>query len=185
MTDITAQPRRFDRRKFVVGSGALVVAIGTPRLLNPKAAFAKATDFPIGPAVVDPLQVDSWIAIKGDGTVVLNSGKEELGTGTVTTAMQVVADELDVSFDKISAVIADTWTTVNQGVTAGSQSSPTNFTTTAGVRQAAAAARAALLNLASTALGQPVSNLTVKDGVVQPKNGGAQTTYAALVGGGR
>ena len=59
MTDITTQPRRFDRRKFVVGSGALVVAIGTPRLLNPKAAFAQATDFPIGPAVVDPLQVDS------------------------------------------------------------------------------------------------------------------------------
>jgi len=182
MTEITAQPRKFDRRKFVVGSGALVVAIGSPRLLNPKAAFAAATDFPIGPAVVDPLQVDSWLAIKGDGTVVLNSGKEELGTGTVTTAMQVVADELDVPMDKIRAVIADTWTTVNQGVTAGSQSSPTNFTTVNGVRQAAAAARAALLNLASTALGQPVSNLQVKDGIVSPKNGGAQTTYAALVG---
>jgi nicotinate dehydrogenase subunit B len=182
MTELTAQPRKFDRRKFVVGSGALVVAIGTPRLLNPKAAFAQATELPIGPALVDPLQVDSWLAIKGDGTVILQSGKEELGTGTVTTAMQVVADELDVSFDKIRSVIADTWTTPNQGVTAGSQSSPTNFTTANGVRQAAAEARAALLGLAATALGQPVSNLTVKDGVITPKNGGAQTTYAALVG---
>jgi len=189
MTEIlSAQPRRFDRRKFVVGTGAMVVAVGAPRLLNPQAAFAAVKEFPIGPATVDPTLVDSWIAIKGDGTVVVKTGKEELGQGMLTAVTQVVADELDVPLGKITHVNADTWFAVNQGGTSGSNSSPTQFNVTRegvlqqGIRRAAAAARAELLKLASTALGQPAANLSVKDGVVTVKGGGAQTTYATLIG---
>jgi len=166
----------------VVGSGALVVAVGAPRLLNPQAALAAVKEFPIGPATVDPNLVDSWLAIKGDGTVVVKTGKEELGQGMLTAVTQVVADELDVPLDKITHINADTWFAVNQGGTSGSNSSPTQFNVTRdgvlqqGIRRAAAQARAQLLTLASTALGQPVSNLTVKDGVVSIKGGGAQTT---------
>jgi nicotinate dehydrogenase subunit B len=183
MTDISVQPRRYDRRKFLAGTGAMVVAVNTPRLLNPKSAFAAVKEFPIGPALIDPNQIDSWIAIKGDGTVVVKTGKEELGQGMATAVAQVVADELDVPVGRIQQIISDTWTTVNQGGTSGSQSSPTHFNTdTVGIRKAAAEARAALLGLASTALGQPVSNLTVKDGVVSVKGGSQQTTYATLIG---
>jgi CO/xanthine dehydrogenase Mo-binding subunit len=186
MTDTTAQPRRFDRRKFVVGSGAMVVAASAPRLLNPKAALAASTEFPIGPALVDPGQLDSWLAIKGDGTVVVKTGKEELGQGMATAVAQMVADELDVPLDKIEQIISDTWHTVNQGGTSGSNSSPTQFNLVRdgaqqrGIRKAAANARAALLGMASKELGVPVSTLTVKDGVVS--GGGRQTTYAALIG---
>ena len=76
MTEISAQPHRYDRRKFLAGTGAMVVAIGTPRLLHPESALAAAQDFPIGPASVDRAQLDSWLAIKGDGTVLIKSGKE-------------------------------------------------------------------------------------------------------------
>jgi nicotinate dehydrogenase subunit B len=185
---ISTQPLRFDRRKFVVGTGAMVVAVGTPRLLNPQAAFAAVKEFPIGPATVDPTTVDSWLAIKGDGTVVVKTGKEELGQGMLTAVTQVVADELDVPLNKITHVNADTWFAVNQGSTSGSNSSPTQFNVfregvlQQGIRRAAASARAELLRLASVGLGQPVSNLSVKDGVVTVKGGGAQTTYAALIG---
>jgi nicotinate dehydrogenase subunit B len=188
MTEITSQPRRFDRRKFVVGTGAMVVALNTPRLLDPKSAFAAIKEFPIGPAVVDPNLIDSWIAIKGDGTLVVKTGKEELGQGMLTVVTQMVADELDVSPDKISHINADTWSSVNQGVTAGSNSSPTHFNITrdgvrqAGIRNAAAAARAALLGMAATALGEPVSNLQVSNGVVTAKGTAKQTTYATLIG---
>src|SRR3954454_757004 len=182
MTEISAQPRRFDRRKFIIGSGAMVVAVGTPRLLNPQAAFAAVKGLPIGPALVDPNQIDSWLAIKGDGTVVLKTGKEELGGGTLTTAHQLVADELDVPYNKIQSIVADTAMTVNQGATAGSQTTPTQFGETGGLRQALAEARLALLNMASTALGAPVSQLSVKDGVITVAGGARQTTYAALIG---
>jgi len=145
ITEMSAESRRFDRRKFLVGTGAMVVAINAPRLLNPEAAFAAVNEFPIGPANVDANQVDSWLAIKGDGTVVILTGKEELGTGTLTATTQLVADELDVPMSKITSIVSDTWYTVNQGATSGSQPSPTQFNvTTVGIRRAAAAARAAL-----------------------------------------
>jgi nicotinate dehydrogenase subunit B len=178
---VTLSERTFSRRTFVKGAGALVVAIGTPRLLNPKAAFAAVNgDFPIGPGSIDPSQIDSWIAIGADGSVTMKVGKVELGQGTVTGSMQLVADELDVALDKVKFVQSDTWVTPDQGTTAGSQSTGTQ-TGPAGIRQAAAEARLALLNMASSKLGAPVANLTVSNGVVS--SGSASVSYADLIGG--
>src|SRR6266498_4452914 len=157
MTETARHPRRFDRRAFLTGTGAMVVAIGAPKLLNPKAAFAALDDFPIGPALVDPREIDSWLGVQGNGTVIVYSGKVELGTGVSTTAMQLVADELDVPFSKVKVIEGDTWWTVDQGFTAGSQSNKTQYAATGAIRQAAAEARLALLNLASKQLGAPVA----------------------------
>ncbi len=183
MTEITSHPRLFNRREFLAGTGALVVAIGAPRLLNPKAAFAALDDFPIGPALVDPQQVDSWLGVQGNGTVIVYSGKVELGTGVSTTAMQLVADELDVPFSKVKVIEGDTWWTVDQGFTAGSQSNKTQYAATGAIRQAAAEARLALLNLASKQLGAPVAQLNVKDGVVSVQGDSTKSvSYAQLIG---
>src|SRR6266511_1570861 len=183
MTEITSHPRLFNRREFLAGTGALVVAIGAPRLLNPKAAVAALDDFPIGPALVDPQQVDSWLGVQGNGTVIVYSGKVELGTGVSTTAMQLVADELDVPFSKVKVIEGDTWWTVDQGFTAGSQSNKTQYAATGAIRQAAAEARLALLNLASKQLGAPVAQLTVKDGVVSVQGDSTKSvSYGQLIG---
>ena len=40
MTTTTTENRTFSRRTFVKGAGVMVVAIGAPRLFNPKAAAA-------------------------------------------------------------------------------------------------------------------------------------------------
>src|SRR5262249_17648105 len=177
----TASERTFSRRTFVKGAGAMVVAIGTPRLLNPKAAFAAVNgDFPIGPPSIDPNLIDSWIAIGSDGTVTMKVGKVELGQGTVTSSMQLVADELDVRRTKVTSLQSDTWYTPDQGTTAGSQSTGTQ-NGPAGIRQAAAEARAALLNLASAKLGVPAGSLSVSNGVVSA--GSASVSYASLIGG--
>jgi CO/xanthine dehydrogenase Mo-binding subunit len=176
-----AQEKTFSRRSFVKGAGVLIVAVGTPRLLNPKAAFAAVNgDFPIGPATIDPNQIDSWIAVNQDGTVTMKVGKVELGQGTVTAALQLVADELDVPFDKVKFIQSDTWVTPDQGTTAGSQSTGTQ-NGPAGIRQAAAEARLALLNMASAKLSVPASSLTVSNGVVS--GGGSSVSYKDLIGG--
>ena len=151
MTDISAQSRRFDRRKFLVGSGAMVVAVGTPRLLEPAGGPRGRQGVPDrARRIVDPNQIDSWLAIKGDGTVVVKTGKEELGQGMATAVAQVVADELDVAArqdhaDQLRHVVRR-----NQGGTSGSKSSPTQFNPRRrrSIRKAAAEARAALLGLA-------------------------------------
>jgi nicotinate dehydrogenase subunit B len=193
MTTTISDTRTFSRRTFVKGAGALVVAIGASRLFDATAAQAALNpDLPsleldlkeyplgIGPTTVDPGQIDSWLAINTDGTVVMKTGKVELGQGIVTSTKQLVADELDVPFEKIKHIQADTWHTVDQGTTSGSQSTGTE-TGPSGVRQAAAEARAVLLSMASAKLGVPVASLTVTDGVVS--GGSSKVSYAELVGG--
>ena len=183
MTETASESRRFSRRTFLKGTGAMVVAIGAPRLLNPKAAFAALEDFPIGPALVDPQQIDSWLAVHGNGTVTVFTGKVELGTGVMTTTMQLVDDELDVPLAKVTVVEGDTWRTVDQGFTAGSQSNKTEYAATGALRQAAAEARLALLNMASQQLGVPAAQLTVKDGVVSAQGDSSKSvSYAQLIG---
>ena len=156
-----------DRRQFLAGTGAMFVAAALPRLLNPKTAFGALQDPQIGPALVDPTLIDSWLAIGGDGTVTILTGKVELGTGVLTTTLQLVADELDVPLASCTVVEGDTWRTPDQGFTAGSQSNKTQYAAKGGLRQAAAEARLALLGMASARLGVPVAALTVKDGVGQ------------------
>src|SRR5512143_4141998 len=65
-------------------------------------------------------QVDDWIAIESDGAVTVFSGKVELGTGVKTALAQIVAEELDVSFERIKMVMGDTALTPDEGYTAGS-----------------------------------------------------------------
>ena len=130
----------------------MFVAVGAPRLLDPKAAFAalQGTCRSARRWSTRTL-IDSWLAIKGDGTVVLKTGKVELGSGTLTTAHQLVADELDVPLNKVQSIVGrHRRMTPDQGATAGSQSTPTQFGETGGLRQAAAEARLALLDMAST-----------------------------------
>jgi nicotinate dehydrogenase subunit B len=180
----SSHDRSYDRRTFLAGTGAMVVAIGAPRLLNPKAAFAALEDdFPIGPALIDPAQIDSWVAIGGDGKVTIFTGKEEQGTGVATAQLQLAADELDVAMSSIKLIDSDTIRTPDQGTSSASQSLNTEFGRN-GLRQALAEARLALLTMASAPLNAPVANLTVANGVVSVAGDASRSvSYASLIGG--
>ena len=54
--------------------------------------------------------------------VTVYSGKVDLGTGVRTALAQIVADELDVPFDRVKIVQGDTALTPDQGPTFGSLS---------------------------------------------------------------
>jgi CO/xanthine dehydrogenase Mo-binding subunit len=128
-----------------------------------------------------PAAVDTWVHVGNDSTVTIFTGKCELGTGTATATLQIAADQLSVSMDQLKLVNPDTWRTADQGVSSGSQTMLTQWND--GVRQACAAARAQLLKLASTALAQPVSALTISNGVVsQVGNASNQISYGELIG---
>ena len=118
-----------------------------------------------------------------DGSITVFTGKVDIGTGTRTALAQIVADELDVPFGRITMAMGDTAKTVDQGRTVGSSTIPRGG---AQLRQAAAAARQELLKLASAKLGAPPEQLTVSDGVVSVSGNSAQkTSYGELVGGKR
>jgi CO/xanthine dehydrogenase Mo-binding subunit len=167
------------RRQFLKGAGALIVSFN----LFPTAreVFGQAATLPSGK--IDPKSLDSWLAVSPDGTVTFYTSKVEIGTGTITALAQIVAEELDVPFERVKAVYGDTSKTIEQGSTSGSRSIER-----AGpqLRQAAAAARQELLKLASARLGAPVEKLTVQDGVVGVAGDPAKkVTYGQLIGGKR
>ncbi|HEX4520165.1 MAG TPA: molybdopterin cofactor-binding domain-containing protein [Gaiellaceae bacterium] len=169
------QEKAFSRRSFLKGSGALVVGFS---LTGVAAKAAGAADGPFSSnAPYNPNAIDSFIAIHGDNTVTLKSGRVEIGQGTSTGLLMVAAEELNVDLAQMHWVNVDTNVTPDTGGTYGSSSikscSPQ-------CRAAAAFAKQALLGLASTNLGVPVANLTVASGVVS--GGGKTVTYGQLLG---
>ncbi|MDQ2652764.1 MAG: molybdopterin-dependent oxidoreductase [Chloroflexota bacterium] len=123
--------------------------------------------------------VDSWLEIDASGDVTVYSGKVELGTGLRTALSQIVAEELDVPFARITMIMGDTALTPDQGTTAGSKSIQVAGPV---LRQAAAEARLILLTRASERLGVPADDLQVKEGVVSaPGDESASVPYGELV----
>ena len=116
-----------------------------------------------------------WLRINADGTVTVFTGKCELGQGILTALAQIASDELDVGYERIEMVSADTARTPNEGQTAGSLSVENSGTA---LRYACAEARQILLGLAATKLGAPADRLTVADGTIS--GGSGKVTYADL-----
>jgi CO/xanthine dehydrogenase Mo-binding subunit len=168
------------RSKFVKGAGALVVSLGfVGSAVGAKTASASVGEVPLLPGMVhspDPSQVGAWFTINADNTIILRTGRGEMGQGTASTAYaQIAADELYVPYSTITDVImADTDRTPDGGLSAGMLSlGGTN------IRKAAAYTYQALLAVASAQFGVPVSALTAQNGVIS--GGGKQATYGQLV----
>jgi nicotinate dehydrogenase subunit B len=126
-------------------------------------------------------QLDDWIRIEPDGSITAFSGKVELGTGTRTALAQIVAEELDVAFDRVRMVMGDTERTPNEGTTAGSL---TIVSSGEALRQASAEARRILLDMASDRLDAAVHELTISDGLISVSSHPDRSiSYTELMGG--
>ncbi len=164
------------RRGFLQGAGALIVTFALPVELRAQVATP-----PEKRALYS--SVDSWLAVGADGRVTLFTGKVELGTGVETALSQIVAEELDVPVARITVVQGDTARTPDQGYTVGSKTIELGGPQ---LRQAAAEARLALLELAAAKLGVAVDQLTAKDGSVSMRGDASRrVSYGELIGGQR
>ncbi len=167
------------RRDLLKAGGALVISFAFPGAA--RTAFGQAG---VGAEAKPPMlpdELDSWIAVTPDGGVTAFFGKMDMGQGVDVAIGQIVADELDVAFDRVTVVMGDTALTCNQGGASGSTGVQRGGLT---LRHAAAEARRLLLERASAKLGVPVDRLIVQDGVVSVA-GAAQRrmSYADLIGG--
>src|SRR5204863_5383035 len=131
----------------------------TVRAIN--SAFAQGARPPLVPD-----QLSSYIAINADGSVAAFFGKMDMGQGLYVSIGQIVAEELDVPFDRVKVLMADTRTSVNQGGASGSTGIQHGGKQ---MRAAAAEARRVLVEMAAAKLGVPADALTVTDGIVQAK----------------
>jgi CO/xanthine dehydrogenase Mo-binding subunit len=162
------------RREFLQASGALVVSVLVP--------FEETLAQGISAARTNlvPNELDSWIAVLPNGRVQAFFGKMDMGQSLEPAIAQIVADELDVPFERVDVLMGDTGTSCNQGGASGSTGISLGARP---LRNAAAEARRLLLQEASKRLGVAESELAVADGVVS--GGGKSVSYAQLIGGKR
>ena len=152
---ITSAPK-FSRRTFVVGSaamasGGLALGLNVP-FIDEAAAQAGATE------------VNVWVAIKPDDTCVIRIARSEMGQGTLTGLAQLVAEELECDWKKVTTegispernlASKRAWGEMGTGGSRGIRTSQDY------VRRAGASARMMLLQAAADQWKVPVGELTV------------------------
>jgi nicotinate dehydrogenase subunit B len=165
------------RRDFLKASGALVISASLPGLVPE--ALAAAADA-AKPKLL-PTELDSWVAVLPDGSVSAFFGKMDMGQSLDVAIAQIVAEELDVPFERVTVYMGDTGTSCNQGGASGSTGVQLGGRP---LRNAAAEARRILVERASQRLGVPASQLSVHDGIVFATTDRKQAvTYGELLGG--
>jgi CO/xanthine dehydrogenase Mo-binding subunit len=177
------KPAHFSRRSLLKGAGALVVSIGMPvgldTVLAVNSAFAQGAKPPLTPD-----QLSSYIAVNSDGTIDAYFGKMDMGQGLFTAIGQIVAEELDVPFNRVHVIMGDTATSVDQGGASGSTGIQDGGKQ---MRAAAAEARRVLIEMAAQKFGVEPERLIVIDGIMRMRATSDDTTnsvsYADLIGG--
>jgi isoquinoline 1-oxidoreductase len=168
--------RDLSRRGFVklLGAGILIAATDA-------AAFGQARGGRRGGGGGrmggKPVSIAARVHIARDGTITVLTGKVECGQGARAEITQAAAEELRVSADQIQLIMADTGLVPDDGMTAGSRTSPSTIPS---VRQGAAAARLALLALAAQKWNLTPEQLRSEDGTITHPASNRQISYGEL-----
>src|SRR5712692_5538840 len=174
-----ALPIPLSRRQFLKDSGGLLIGFSLadsavlPQLLGEPS--------PETVSAPSPGRLDSWLRIEKDGSIRVFTGKAEIGMGVETALIQIVAEELDVSPERVAFIMGDTAMTADQGGVGGSTSIMLGSKP---LRNAAVTARFLLLRLASRRLDVPPDRLQVRNGIVSVQGEASRSvSYGDLVGG--
>ncbi len=171
-TDIDVSRRRFIVSSAVAGGG---LALGIHVPFGISAAEAAST-----PAATE---VNLWVAIRPDDTCVIRIARAEMGQGTRTGLAQLVAEELECDWKKVTteSVTAQqnyaakrAWQNMSTAGSRGIRDSQDY------VRRAGAAARIMLLQAAAEQWKVPVEELSVVDGVIRHKGSNRTTSYGKV-----
>src|SRR3990170_117759 len=82
---------KIDRRSFLVSSAAAGFSLGFNIPVGGEAAAQTAAP-----------EVNAWVVIKPDDTVVIRIARSEMGQGTLTGLAQLVAEELECDWSKVT-----------------------------------------------------------------------------------
>ncbi|MGH3491138.1 MAG: molybdopterin cofactor-binding domain-containing protein [Actinopolymorphaceae bacterium] len=166
------------RRGFLTGTGSLAVAFsfGAGSMASPAWAAKPGQS---GVRIDEGQTPDSlaWLVLTPGG-IRIHSGKVELGTGVQTALTQIVVEELHLTTGRVTYREGDTYVTPNQGTTAGSKTIQNGGPQ---LRQAAATAFRALLELAAQHFGVTRDRLSAHEGVISVSGTNQTVTYERLL----
>ncbi len=174
-TATTSSTPKFDRRSFIVGTAAAGggLALGLHLPFTGRVARAQ-TAVP---------EVNAWVVIRPDETVVIRMARSEMGQGTITGLAQMVAEELECDWAKVtteyptpgqSVARKRVWGAFSTGGSRGIRESHQY------VRQGGATARIMLVQAAAEGWGVPATDCKVANGVITHTPTGRTTTYGKV-----
>jgi nicotinate dehydrogenase subunit B len=127
-----------------------------------------------------PRQISAWLHIGENGVVTGYTGKVEIGQNIRTSLSQAIAEELHFPIARIELVMGDTKLTPFDMGTFGSRTTPTMNLR---LRRVAAAAREALIEMASKQWNANAQELVAADGKITDPSTKRTVAYAELVKG--
>jgi len=162
---------KIDRRSFVIGTAAAGAGLALGFDLTPSEA-ADATP-----------EVNAWVVINPDDSVVIRIAKSEMGQGTLTGLAQLTAEELGCDWSKVSTefptpgqnvarkrVWGDYFTAGSQGIRSSNEL----------VRKGGAAARMMLIQAAANEWKVPAEECSAANSVITHAKTGRKTTFGKV-----
>jgi isoquinoline 1-oxidoreductase beta subunit len=168
---------QLNRRAFVIGTAA----VGTALVLGLDLPFG-------GPTVVRAAdgspEVNAWVVIRPDDTVVIRVARSEMGQGTLTGIAQLVAEELECDWSKVTTEFPTpgqnvarkrAWGDFSTGGSRGIRTSQDYL------RRGGATARMMLIQAAANEWKVPAGECTAANSVITHTPTGKTTTYGKVV----
>src|SRR5713101_4057568 len=169
------QSPQFNRRSFL----ASTAAIGGGLSLGFRVPFGLA-----GAEAADATpEVNAWVVIRPDETVVIRIARSEMGQGTLTGLAQLVAEELECDWSKVTtefptpgqnAARKRVWGNFSTGGSRGIRESNQY------VREGGAAARDMLIRAAATDWGVPPTECSAANSLITHKPSGRTTSFGKV-----
>jgi len=161
------------RRRFIVSSamagGGLALGVTVPFSAQAQGSASA--------------EVNAWVVVKPDDSCVIRVARAEMGQGTHTGLAQLVAEELECDWKKVSIepitpggnlARKRIWRNMSTGGSRGIRESQQY------VRQGGAAARMMLMQAAAEQWGVPAGELVVANGVIRHEASGRSTSYGKV-----
>jgi isoquinoline 1-oxidoreductase beta subunit len=165
---------KMNRRTFIVSSAAVTggLAVGFNPFGN---QIVRAAD--------GSPEINAWVVIQPNDKVVIRVARSEMGQGTITGLAQLVAEELECDWNKVTYEYPTPGTNLKRKrvwgdfSTGGSRGIRTSHEY---VRQGGAAARVMLVQAAANQWKVPASECVVSNSVITHKPSGRKTTYGKV-----
>jgi isoquinoline 1-oxidoreductase beta subunit len=168
---------QLNRRAFVIGTAA----VGTALVLGLDLPFGGLT---VVRAADGSPEVNAWVVIRPDDTVVIRVARSEMGQGTLTGIAQLVAEELECDWSKVTTEFPTpgqnvarkrAWGDFSTGGSRGIRTSQDYL------RRGGATARMMLIQAAANEWKVPAGECTAANSVITHTPTGKTTTYGKVV----
>jgi isoquinoline 1-oxidoreductase beta subunit len=175
MTHIPTHLPTMNRRSFLIATAAA------------GGGFALGFDLPLGgdgiAHAADTPELTAWVVIKPDDAVVIRIARSEMGQGTMTGLAQLLAEELECDWSKVSTEFPTPGQNLARGrvwgrmFTAGSRGIRESNEQ---VRKAGATARIMLVQAAANAWSVPVAECSAANSTITHKPSGRTTSFGKV-----